>query len=685
MKTISKQTQKTIAHKNATILNRSLKYHKNHKSFFIFFFMMFFPFFFQCSNGFERFLPKPPIKPAPKVISSTPQNETQNLNINTKQWEFSFDQDIKLNNTVKPLAWDISTKDDGNTVENEISLENSQAVLSGRKVTISHNWGALPENSTIKIQIPEGYVSNFDSQKNEQYTFTIHTGVLLGSVPVVPSFAKSKICVEFDVPNNKWIKEPNCTGTFSENSTGNPSGQDGLIHETAFLASTANDGDTVITVNTRRGVVFTNQGPYNNIRIQNDNYTVSSITTNQLTISPAISNGPHGANTLVYRAISTTPQSQRIRGVRQNGGFSNDQITFEKTTKLHWTTCSLGQTYSSTGVPCPGTPTDFTWTQAIAGCGALNLENNGAGYGGLTDWRLPTSAELFSILDFSRYNESGFATIDVYLDNPASGTTTEGVGVERGSPFPQKVTPSHYWTNSGYKIQINVSGTQRIINPNARTVDFSKGIIDSKPKGEFHKARCVSAGNADYANQSFTALADVTDSVAKFESTPGTPYNFSVMRDEATGLEWQKCVYGQRSNDCTGGIAEKMNWIKAVHYCESLNSGDHKFTPENQWHLPTIGELATLITRNNLHNSYDINTFPNVPESGTGAHWSSTPYTPFTNTSLSNWDSARLLSLKYGQMTFANRCNNSANTNPSCDRDKAKNGYVRCVRARSNY
>ena len=52
-----------------------------------------------------------------------------------------------------------------------------------------------------------------------------------------------------------------------------------------------------------------------------------------------------------------------------------------------------------------------------------------------------------------------------------------------------------------------------------------------------------------------------------------------VWNDEATNLIWQI-----ESN------TREMNWFDALEYCESLSQGD-----ENDWRLPTISELRTLI------------------------------------------------------------------------------------------
>ncbi len=59
-------------------------------------------------------------------------------------------------------------------------------------------------------------------------------------------------------------------------------------------------------------------------------------------------------------------------------------------TKLMWMRCLLGQTLTSG--PCTGTPSTFTWPDALNAAKAQTF----AGY---NDWRLPNVKELLSILE----------------------------------------------------------------------------------------------------------------------------------------------------------------------------------------------------------------------------------------------------------------------------------------------
>ena len=60
---------------------------------------------------------------------------------------------------------------------------------------------------------------------------------------------------------------------------------------------------------------------------------------------------------------------------------------------------------------------NYTWQGALDYVAGLNAINGGAGFAGHNDWRLPNVKELFSILDYGRFNPS----IDPIL-GPTAGT-----------------------------------------------------------------------------------------------------------------------------------------------------------------------------------------------------------------------------------------------------------------------
>ncbi|MCI5149984.1 MAG: DUF1566 domain-containing protein [Candidatus Electrothrix sp. MAN1_4] len=82
---------------------------------------------------------------------------------------------------------------------------------------------------------------------------------------------------------------------------------------------------------------------------------------------------------------ASTPNSQLI----DNG---NGTVTDLKT-DLMWKKCLEGVSGTSCTI---GSPDSFTWQQALEQPGVVN---NGAGFAGYTDWRLPNIKELISIVE----------------------------------------------------------------------------------------------------------------------------------------------------------------------------------------------------------------------------------------------------------------------------------------------
>ena len=63
------------------------------------------------------------------------------------------------------------------------------------------------------------------------------------------------------------------------------------------------------------------------------------------------------------------------------------------------------------------------------------------------------------------------------------------------------------------------------------------------------------------------------------ENSQCVPVTTPTWTDPSSGLEWQN-----------PSAENKMNWSEAKQYCVNLSLGDH-----SDWHLPTIGELRSLI------------------------------------------------------------------------------------------
>ncbi len=116
-----------------------------------------------------------------------------------------------------------------------------------------------------------------------------------------------------------------------------------------------------------------------------------------------------------------------------------------------------------------------------------------------------------------------------------------------------------------------------------------------------------------HASFSAQTNVDQTDTITKNvikESTRYTAWNDLTVLDKKTGLLWEVKESTNRQ--------KQYHWSDASKYCRHLVHGSR-----DNWHLPTIEELKTLLVKNGSNSNGTINSnfFPfNVPSN----YWSST-------------------------------------------------------------
>jgi len=175
---------------------------------------------------------------------------------------------------------------------------------------------------------------------------------------------------------------------------------------------------------------------------------------------------------------------------------------------------------------------------------------NDAGFGGFSDWRLPTVKELTLIINRDTYN-------------PAINTDY----------FPETM-PSYYWTFT----------TDPSYQSVALRVRFDYGYVNGYGKSNSYHVRAVRG--AETTSNEFIINGDGT------------------VTDILTGLMWQQET----------GVF--MDWESALNYCETLTLAGY-----NDWRLPDINELQSIVDYSRFDPAIDANTFPNTQSS---IYWSST-------------------------------------------------------------
>lgn len=99
------------------------------------------------------------------------------------------------------------------------------------------------------------------------------------------------------------------------------------------------------------------------------------------------------------------------------------------------------------------------------------------------------------------------------------------------------------------------------------------------------------------------------------ESTPTSRFtinNDGTVLDNKTGLMWKQCLEGKSGSDCATGInpASYYNWQTALQVPEALNAGAG-FAGYNDWRLPNIKELRSIVEAKCFDPAINLTVFPN--------------------------------------------------------------------------
>ena len=102
-------------------------------------------------------------------------------------------------------------------------------------------------------------------------------------------------------------------------------------------------------------------------------------------------------------------------------------------------------------------------------------------------------------------------------------------------------------------------------------------------------------------------------------SAPFTDNGDGTVKDNATGLIWQKCTFGKTyANGICTGSASNLNWNSAITNCNTLSLAG------KTWRLPNRNELLSIVDYTRTDVAIDVSVF----DFGGSAFWSSSTYLP---------------------------------------------------------
>ena len=100
--------------------------------------------------------------------------------------------------------------------------------------------------------------------------------------------------------------------------------------------------------------------------------------------------------------------------------------------------------------------------------------------------------------------------------------------------------------------------------------------------------------------------------------------------DTTTQLVWDQCVRGRATTDtaCDSGSVQTYTWAAALTEVVARNSANH--LGFNDWRLPNVRELESIVKLDGAVTAIDATVFPNTPTTGDswnrGGHWTSSTY-----------------------------------------------------------
>jgi hypothetical protein len=309
---------------------------------------------------------------------------------------------------------------------------------------------------------------------------------------------------------------------------------------------------------------------------------------------------------------------------------SSQTITDIKT-GLMWSKCLIGQTGSS----CSGSPTTFTWKNALANADSSNLD-------GYSDWRLPNIKELSSLVADNCSNPA--INNIVFPAQPSSGNTVWSSSPYEGSPLNARyITFGTGQDGNGNKVSTYYIRLTRDASPIYRPlVNLASGTCLQSTNSDISAANTVhptSLATCDYSDQQkwwYDPSAKIFRNALNFNqcfshgnSASTTSFIYSCLATSHAGHKNQALYWSKN-----GSLIKASNTAKAL-YSSGSSANMTNYNPSNQnqqWQWQKIyGSISSVDTGRCLHvSSYtnDANVTTKTCDGSSNQVWTYDPSVP---------------------------------------------------------
>ena len=295
--------------------------------------------------------------------------------------------------------------------------------------------------------------------------------------------------------------------------------------------------------------------------------------------------------------------------VKTNDGTLRDPSKF-----FTWYNPNHGQDSDNDGntINFDGTASDQDTQDFIAYVNSDSSINNGNGLCGQTNWRLPTVHEI-----------EGLADYDAVVANDSGGYSTPSIDTNY---FPYTITSQYqwYWTSHlNVDPDVNTGGGSSTSNYFA----WAYGSAESRTRSGTGGVTVGDTARGNYVRL-VSSSAAVASHFSDYSDSRYTDNLDGTISDHQTGLMWMQCSYGQTydgaDSDQDGIICEDSlafgNWQQAFAWAADSNA--NSTYGYNDWRLPNIKELGSIVDFGSAKPTINQSVFPNTVS---GPYWTSTP------------------------------------------------------------